>query len=282
LAGIMQRLGAVRTSTALDPSSQSSSLRDVLLRFWRKPALNRVFNASLRYAPPPVRTYVERERLRTRLRTRRRAVPEPAYRELLNRGLAQVAERIGRDNLGDYLEFGVFNGTSLVAAFRETQALGLNMRLIGFDSFQGLPQAAAHEDDGQWHPGAWKSELAFTKAVLDDEGVDMNRVTLVPGWFSDTCVPETARKYGITKASVIMVDCDIYSSTKDALRFCAPLIQDTTLMLFDDWHTGQLAAKNKGERKAFEEWLEEQGCFTAEPFGSYRWKSETFMVTRTK
>lgn len=262
--------------------AHSSSLRDVLLRFWRTPALNRVFNASLRYAPPPVRGYVERERLRARLRGRRRAVPEPAYRELLNRGLTHLSERIGRDNLGDYLEFGVFNGTSLVSAFRETDALGLKkMRLFGFDSFQGLPEAAAHEDDGKWKPGAWRSELAFTKAVLDDEGVDMNRVTLVPGWFSDTCVPATARKYGITKASVIMVDCDIYSSTKEALNFCAPLIQDQALMLFDDWHTGALAAKNMGERKAFEEWLEEQGCFTAESFGTYRAKSETFMVTRT-
>ncbi len=170
-----------------------------------------------------------------------------------------------------------------MSAFRETEALGLTkMRLFGFDSFQGLPQAAAHEDEGKWKPGAWRSDLEFTKAVLEAEGVNMNRVTLVPGWFSDTCVPETARKHGMSKASVIMVDCDIYSSTKEALNFCAPLIKDSALMLFDDWHTGQLAAKNMGERKAFEEWLEEQGCFTAEPFGAYRAKSETFIVRRTK
>jgi hypothetical protein len=260
-----------------------SSLRDVLLRWWRTPALNRLFNGSLRYAPPPVRNYVERERLRARLRDRRRAVPEPAYRALLNRGLAQLVEQVGRDRLGDYLEFGVYNGTSIVAAFRETEAMGLtNMRLFGFDSFEGLPAAAAHEDEGKWKPGAWRSDLEFTQAVLDDEGVDRKRVTLVQGWFDQTCVPETARKYAISKASVIMVDCDIYSSTRQALNFCAPLIQDTALMLFDDWHTGQLAAKNMGERKAFEEWLEEQGCFKAESFGTYRVKSETFMVTRIR
>ena len=118
--------------------------------------------------------------------------------------------------------------------------------------------------------------------MLDVEGVDRRRVTLVPGWFSDTCVPATARKFNITKASVIMVDCDIYSSTKEALTFCAPLITDKALMLFDDWHTGQLAAKNLGERRAFEEWLAESGQFTAEPFGTYRQKSETFIVTRTR
>jgi O-methyltransferase len=253
----------------------------MLLRLWRKPALNRVLNASLRFAPSQVRSYVEHERLRARLRDRRRAVPEGAYRTLLNKGLSQLVDTLGRDKLGDYLEFGVYNGTSIVSAYRETEALGLtSMRLFGFDSFEGLPAAAAHEDEGKWKPGAWRSDLEFTRAVLDDEGVDRKRVTLVPGWFSDTCVPETARKFGITKASVIMVDCDIYSSTKEALNFCAPLIQDSALILFDDWHTGQLAAKNMGERKAFEEWLAEQGCFTAEPFGSYRVKSETFMVVR--
>lgn len=265
------------------PSASPLSIRDQLLRLWRTPQLNKWLNASLRFAPSPIRTYVEQERLRVRLRDRRRAVPEMAYRALLNRGVARLADELGRDALGDYLEFGVYNGTSLVSTFRETEAMGLtNMRLFGFDSFQGLPDAAAHEDEGKWKPGAWCSELEFTQAVLDAEQVDRKRVTLVPGWFSDTCVPDTARKFGITKASVIMVDCDIYSSTIEALTFCEPLITDKALVLFDDWHTGQLAAKNLGERKAFEEWLGQSGRFTAEPFGTYRAKSETFMVTRVR
>jgi len=208
-------------------------------------------------------------------------VPEAAFRALLNRGLTQLVDELGANALGDYLEFGVYNGTSLVSTFRETEALGLRrMRLFGFDSFQGLPEAAAHEDEGKWKPGAWRSELEFTQAVLDYEGVDRSRVTLVPGWFNETCTPETARRLGITKASVIMVDCDIYSSTKEALNFCTPLIGDKALVLFDDWHTGQLAAKNLGERKAFEEWLADHPEFEATPFGTYRVKSETFMVRR--
>jgi O-methyltransferase len=263
------------------PPTAALSIRQSLLRLWRAPQLNRLLNASLRYAPSPLRAYVEKERLQVRLRERRRAVPEKAYRDLLNRGLTELVERLGRDGLGDYLEFGVYNGTSLVSTFRETETMGLsNMRLFGFDSFQGLPAAAATEDEGKWKPGAWCSELEFTKAVLEAEGVDRDRVVLIPGWFSDTCNEQTARRYNITKASLIMVDCDIYSSTREALNFCAPLIKDQALMLFDDWHTGNLAAKNLGERRAFEEWLAEWGCFDARPFGSYRVKSETFMVTR--
>ena len=262
--------------------SEPLSVRESLLRLWRTPQLNRLLNASLRFAPASVRDYVEKERLRTRLRDRRRVVPEEQFRALLHRGLDELIRRVGRDRIGDYLEFGVYNGTSLVSTFRETEAMGLtNMRLFGFDSFQGLPPSAANDDEGTWKPGAWCSELEFTEAVLEAEGVDRSRVMLIPGWFSDTCNEETAHRYHIAKASVIMVDCDIYTSTRDALNFCTPLIADHALMLFDDWNTGDLAAKNLGERKAFEEWLESCGCFTAEPFGAYRAKSETFIVSRT-
>jgi O-methyltransferase len=264
-------------------TSDAFSLRGSLLRLWRVPQLNRLLNASLQFAPTPVRTYVEKERLRVRLRDRPRAVPETAYRELIHRGLEHLVAHGGRDNLGDYLEFGVYNGTSLVSMFRETEAMRLtDMRLFGFDSFQGLPAAAATDDEGRWTPGAWRSDLEFTEAVLEAEGVDRTRVFLVPGWFSATCNAETAHRYNIAKASVIMIDCDINTSTREALDFCAPLITDHALMLFDDWNTGNLAAKNLGERKAFEEWLEAWGCFTAAPFGTYRAKSETFLVTRTR
>jgi O-methyltransferase len=265
------------------PASDAFSLRGSLLRLWRAPHLNRLLNASLQFAPATVRSYVEKERLRIRLRDRRRAVPEALYRELIHRGLERLIRDTGRESLGDYLEFGVYNGTSLVSMYRETEAMGLGgMRLFGFDSFEGLPPAAATDDEGKWKPGAWRSDLEFTEAVLEAEGVDRSRVFLVPGWFSATCNAETAHRYNITKASVIMIDCDIYTSTREALDFCAPLITDRALMLFDDWNTGDLAAKNLGERKAFEEWLALWGCFAAEPFGSYRAKSETFLVTRTR
>lgn len=264
-------------------TTEAFSIRGSLLRLWRARQLNRLLNASLRYAPTPIRSYVERERLRIRLRDRRRAVPEGPYRELLRRGLDVLIQRCGAGNLGDYLEFGVYNGTSLVSTYRETEAMGLAaMRLFGFDSFQGLPAAAATDDEGKWRPGAWRSDLEFTEAVLDAERVNRSRVFLIPGWFSDTCNQETAHRYGITKASVIMVDCDIYTSAKEALNFCAPLVRDHALMLFDDWNTGDLARKNLGERKAFEEWLADWGCFAAEAFGSYRVKSETFIVSRLR
>ena len=257
-------------------------VRNTLLQLWRVPGVNRFVSQCLRYAPAPLRGYVERERLRVRLRDRIIAVPKVAYGRVLQRGLDELIKRTGdRERLGDYLEFGVYNGTSLLTAFRQTAAMELShMRLFGFDSFEGLPPEAADDDGGKWAPGAWSCDLPFTRAVLESEGVDWRRVTLVPGWFSQTCTAETARRHHITKASVIMIDCDIYSSAQQALRFCAPLIQDVALIMFDDWHAGQLAEKNLGEKKAFEEFLADWPCFSAERFESYGTRAETVFVTR--
>ena len=261
---------------------KTGRLIDTLLRVYRTAPVRRLVNRCLPFAPAFLRRYLERERFNTRLRERIIAVRPDAYRALVERGIGVLQQRVGGPaNLGDYLEFGVFNGSSLLAACRQTASMNLaHMRLFGFDSFQGLPASAQDEDGGVWTAGAWRSELDFTKAVLDAEGVDWNRVTLVPGWFSDTCTGDTASAHHITKASVIMVDCDLYSSAKQALDFCAPLITDVALVMFDDWHAGQLAEKSLGEKKAFEEWLVEWNCFSAEPFGRYAARSETFLVTR--
>ena len=261
-----------------------------LLKVWRTPGLHRVFTSMVPYAPAGVRAWVERERARVRqaelerrIRNRTRLVPETDLRALLARGLSTLIERYGRHSIGSYLEFGVYNGSSMLCMYRELEALGLqHVRLFGFDSFQGFPPWAAHEDNGRWQPGRCYSPLEFTTAVLETEGIDFERVTLVPGWFSETLHDGTRKRHGIRKASVIMIDCDLYSSTKEALNFCAPLIQDEALVLFDEWHARGLDGQSLGEKKAFEEFLGEWGCFTATPFGKYAARTETFLVRRTR
>jgi O-methyltransferase len=266
------------------------SLQAGLVLLWRAPGLNRLFNAAVPHTPAPVQAWVERQRasaraadLRARIASRSRLVPETDLRALLRRGLRTLMDRRPDAPLGSYLEFGVYNGTSLLCMYRELAALGVDdVRLFGFDSFQGLPSSAAIEDEGRWQPGRCYSPLEFTTAVLETEGVDWTRVTLVPGWFSDTLTAATRATLGVSKASVIMIDCDLYSSAKQALDFCAPLIRDEALILFDEYHPRGLAGKYAGERRAFDEFLREWPCFSAEPFGQYARRAETFIVTRTR
>ena len=187
--------------------------------------------------------------------------------------------------LGDYLEFGVYHGTSLSSMYDAIRELGVDsVRLFGFDSFQGLPSIAADEDDGLWAPGQYRSSMELTRTNLSRWGVPEGSATLIPGWFDDTLVPETRLQHGIHRVSVVMVDCDLYSSTKTALAFCEPLVRDTAVFVFDDWHADGLADRNMGEGAAFREFLREHPHFTAEELAGLNYKDKAdpmiFLVTR--
>src|SRR3989337_4080318 len=54
-----------------------------------------------------------------------------------------LINNLGASNVGDYLEFGVFQGTSLNCMYQTLMELKLDdVRLFGFDSFKGLPAIA--------------------------------------------------------------------------------------------------------------------------------------------
>ena len=98
----------------------------------------------------------------------------------------------------------------------------------------------------------------------------MGRVTLVKGFYSETLSADAAERLEITKASLIMIDCDLYSSAKQALDFCAPLIGDVAVVFFDDWTLGRGDEdQNLGEQRAWAEFLAESPSLTAEEVGTY-------------
>ena len=193
---------------------------------------------------------------------------KPEYK----RACKYLSETAGIENIGDYLEFGVSGGTSLNCMHEVLQELRYSsVRLFGFDSFEGLPAYASNEDDGVWEPGQFKSEYHVTHRFLDKKGVDWQRTFLIKGWFSDTLNQELISKHQIDKASLIMIDCDIYSASKEALSFCAPLIKDISIIFFDDWGTFKSDEKNVGEKRAFDEFLQEHTHLKARSFGGYNW-----------
>ena len=188
------------------------------------------------------------------------------------RALAHLG-RDGRTDVGDYLEFGVYAGTSFICMHNTLNDRGLKqVRLFGFDSFEGLPDGATTDDDGLWQPGAFKAEYEVVSDRIAAAGASAPRGTLIKGWFSDTLKPDTAEQLGIRKAGVIMVDADMYTSSKQALDFCAPLIRDEAVVLFDDWYAmdGRLVAEQMGQKRAFDEFMVENPGLTARDGGTYR------------
>jgi hypothetical protein len=207
-------------------------------------------------------------------------VPKDALTALYRDLLGLLKDKADGQSLGDYLEFGVCHGTSMAAmwtAIKDSHVV--DMRLFGFDSFEGLPPETEETEDC-WRSGQFRSSLEFARYILSRENVDWQRVTLIKGWFKDTATPETARRFNIEKAGIIMIDCDIYPAAVEALAFCGPLIRDRAVILFDDWHSGNLARRNLGEKKAFDEFLAANPDLVTTPLPTYCDNAAVFLVER--
>jgi hypothetical protein len=197
-------------------------------------------------------------------------------RECLRAAFRLQRDRAGESGVGDYLEFGVYQGNSLLEVHRVTEEEGLpGVRIFGFDSFEGLPQEA--EEEGVWSAGQYRSDLAFTRQRLTEGGVDWSRTTLVPGFFCDTLTPTLVAEHSLSRVGVIMIDCDLYSSAREALEFCTPLIRDSAVVLFDDWGS---TGPEEGEQRAFSEFLASLPDLEAEPLESYDAAAAVFALRR--
>lgn len=229
-----------------------------------------------------VRSHVARRCLERRILEGYRLVPEEALTRCYCDALVLLRERAAGQSLGDYLEFGVYHGASLACMHRATSELGIGgMRLFGFDSFQGMPPETEQEEGAGWLEGDYRSRLSFTRRFLRTAEVDLQKVVLVKGWYRNTLTPGLIKRHNLREASIVMVDCDIYTSASEALRFCESLIRDNAVILFDDWHSGgDLAARGQGEKRAFDEFLARNPHLKAVALPSYRPEAKVFHLIR--
>jgi hypothetical protein len=240
-------------------------VRDAMVSVARVTHTNWLFNRAVNRMPQSLQRYAVRRAIRDEL------VPSETLYEKYLDALRLLTADTPADQLGDYLEFGVYQGTSMSCMIRAMDELGITgPRFIGFDSFEGMPADTRGQDMDVWSPGDFTASLRYARTYLTEKGADWNRTFLVKGWFEETLTPRTAEELALSKASVIMIDCDIYSSAKVALNFCRPYIRDRAIVFFDDWNAGGLADAHLGERKAFDEFLAENPQFSAEPLPDLR------------
>jgi O-methyltransferase len=206
---------------------------------------------------------------------------------------------------GDYLEFGVFRGDSLVAAYRafekqfesrirqdvggakahdhaeRRRSMWNGMRFFGFDSFKGLPPLETSDAGTEdFERGMYANAKDSVSAYLKQNGVPLERVRLVEGYFSETCSPAMREQLGISKASCILIDGDLYSSCRDSLMFIGPLLQEGTIIIFDDWFSYR-GSPLRGEQLAFNEWKstdEVAAAFDFVPYHKESWKRASFVT----
>jgi O-methyltransferase len=217
--------------------------------------------------------YLTRKNI-SQVRNGYRLVPEKELEEKYIKSLSFLLERV--ELIGDYLEFGVFCGSSMVCMYKALERTGLHdIRLIGFDSFKGLPSHAIKEG---WREGDFAMSLQFAECYLSENNVDRRRIHLIEGWFSDTLNDDTMKKYDLKRSCIVMIDCDMYSSTREVLEFIAPLLGQVNILFFDDWFSLDHLGENLGQKKAFTEFLRENQQFAAIPFDKYGENGKIFII----
>ena len=101
---------------------------------------------------------------------------------------------------GDYLEFGVYTGSSLSAAINYTKKSFLPrdrpMRYFGFDSFQGFGNLLEEEKN---HPFFKDTNFTTSEEMVrkrvSRKVSDKSRVQLIPGFYEQTLKREAAFRF---------------------------------------------------------------------------------------
>ena len=78
---------------------------------------------------------------------------------------------------------------------------------------------------------------------------------------------------------MVHIDVDLNASARVVLEWVTPLLQQGTLLMFDDWNTFS-ASWSHGERAAAREWLEAKPHLNLESYAHYGWHGEAFIVHR--
>jgi hypothetical protein len=182
---------------------------------------------------------------------------------------------------GDYLEFGVLDGMSfelsLSAASKFFPRTGNGApRFIAFDSFSGLPAPDGEKDSTVFHEGQYFApRKAFERNIA--KAAKGWRVDIVQGFYNETLSPKLREDLGLKQAAFINIDCDLYSSTMDALDFCTPLIKTGTAIFFDDWYLSE-GDMSLGEAQACKEWLAKNPHISLIDFGDVAIMGKMFLA----
>ena len=152
-------------------------------------------------------------------------------------------------------------------------------RFIGCDSFEGLRSQPMM--DGK-HLVFDDQDLHVIPIELIERRLKKFRkqyeIHLIKGFFKGTLPQGAFGKIGLTKIRVSLIDCDLKSSTIDALKYSSPFWQKVTVVIFDDYYN-YLGDETQGERGAFKEFCENHPEFTYRDFGTYGFAGHTIIVT---
>jgi hypothetical protein len=132
---------------------------------------------------------------------------------------------------GDVYEFGVYNGHSM----RILRDFFPELRMWGFDSFQGLPHEAVDFKQKDFTKGKYAAGVSPQRLTNVLGGKSL--VGFVVGFYNESLTMSLPAERGMSQAVYIDIDADLYTSSLQALHwmFKSGLVRPGTLIGYDDW-----------------------------------------------
>lgn len=169
-----------------------------------------------------------------------------------------------RPTNGYYFEFGCHEANTMRMAWKHTRHL-FNWTYVAFDSFQGFPEPSEMDRSEVFQKGRCAtSEEEFIRRVVA-AGMPRRQLWTVHGFYNESLTDSRRNSLLPMKAAVIYIDCDLYASTVDVLKFIVPFLQPGTILVFDDWQCFR-GDPEKGQKRAWREFCEAHPKLKFEPW----------------
>jgi hypothetical protein len=192
---------------------------------------------------------------------------------------------VGTGIRGDILEFGTFKGYTarlIATLIREFRYPG---KLYLFDSFGGLPEIGSPIDQQSHEVAAnkvwFQGQMALPTGIVHSirnalqKIIPASQLVILEGYYEET----VGAHLPASKAALIHIDCDLYSSTKCVLEkvLSKGILQDGCVIMFDDFNANR-ANPLMGERRALAEVVGARDDFRYSLFFSYGYHGQAFFI----
>ena len=155
---------------------------------------------------------------------------------------------------GDYLEFGVFGGSSLRHAMRchlrFSSLTPHETRFFGYDSFNGFGDVSREDEHPAFQDHNFQTDVNKVRQSLKAMGGNL-QWQVIEGFFEQS-LKDGPESHGIEQARIVFIDCDLYQSAKLALDYSAPVLQSGSFIVLDDFF-GYRGRRDRGVCRAFDE-----------------------------
>ncbi|KCZ85722.1 hypothetical protein HAD_08555 [Hyphomonas adhaerens MHS-3] len=182
---------------------------------------------------------------------------------------------------GDYMEFGMFEGTSFIGAFEANRKTGTSespkRKFWGYDSFEGFK----YSDEKDRHPffreGDFKSSYDKVSKRIRKHFKDAAPWAITKGYVEDTIGGKTAAEIGIPKVAVALVDLDLGAPARVCLEVMSGSLQRGSIIIFDDYFAYQ-GRLDRGVAKAFEDFKVDHPRFVFRRLFDYGMGGQAYIV----